>query len=150
MPKPRFVRGLLPTFSRKKVDKAALDDANTDPLRQYGMFYFTSEMPGPEQTIDLVAIHGLGGHYERTWTDKNTDQNWLRDFLPDQAPKLRIMSWGYNSKVLGSSSVANVTDFAKGLLTDLKICRATKELEKRPLIFVCHSLGGVVFKRVSL
>lgn len=113
------------------------------------MFYFTNKTPTPEQIIDLVAIHGLGGHYEEAWTDKNTNQNWLRDFLPDQVPQLRIMSWGYNSEVLGSTSVGNVTTFAQGLLVDLKACRVTKALEKRPLIFVCHSLGGVVFKRVS-
>lgn len=112
------------------------------------MFYFTEKLPTEEQTIDLVAIHGLGGHYNDTWTDKNTEQNWLRDFLPDQVPQLRIMSWGYNSGVLGSKSVGTVTTFAQGLLADLKTCRATKKLEKRPLIFVCHSLGGVVFKRV--
>lgn len=116
---------------------------------RFGMFYFTSRLPTPEQTIDLVAIHGLNGHYDETWTDKNTTENWLREFLPGQVPQLRIMSWGYNSQVLGSTSMGNITTFAQGLLTDLKACRATQELAKRPLIFVCHSLGGVVFKRVS-
>ena len=114
------------------------------------MFYFTSKIPTPEQTIDLVAIHGLKGHYDETWTDKNTTQNWLRDFLPTQAPQLRIISWGYNSQVLGSTSMGNITTFAQSLLVDLKACRGTQALAKRPLIFVCHSLGGLVFKSESM
>jgi hypothetical protein len=115
----------------------------------YGMFCFTTRQPTARQTIDLVAIHGLGGHYNDTWTDANTNQNWLRDFLPEQIPQARIMSWGYNSAVFGTPSVGNITSFAQALLNDLKGYRP-KVLEKRPLIFVCHSLGGIVFKRVRL
>jgi hypothetical protein len=118
------------------------------PTEQHGMFYFTSREPTPEQTIDLVAIHGLGGHYDETWTDKNAGKNWLHDFLPEQIPQFRIMSWGYNSRVLWSKSVGNVTTFAQSLLADLETCRNTKALQERPLIFICHSLGGLVFKRV--
>lgn len=113
------------------------------------MFFYTEETPNPKQTIDLVAIHGLGGGWEKTWTDKNTNQNWLRDFLPKDSPELRIMSWGYDSAVLGSSSVGNMTTFAQALLADLKACRS-KGLKNRPLIFICHSLGGLVFKRVRV
>jgi protein SERAC1 len=113
------------------------------------MFCFTPRQPTTEQTIDLVAIHGLGGHYNNTWTDANTKQNWLRDFFPEQIPQVRIMSWGYNSSVFGSPAVGDITSFAQALLNDLKGYRQN-ELEKRPLIFVCHSLGGVVFKRVRL
>ncbi|KAL2066135.1 hypothetical protein VTL71DRAFT_2206 [Oculimacula yallundae] len=112
-----------------------------------GMFHFTDKTPTAEQTIDLVGIHGLQGNYDSTWTDKNTNQNWLRHFLPDELPQLRIMAYGYNSKVLGSKSVGTVTTFAQGLLADLKACRR-RELSDRPLIFVCHSLGGLVFKRM--
>ncbi|KAF8856809.1 hypothetical protein BDZ45DRAFT_457277 [Acephala macrosclerotiorum] len=115
-------------------------------IENYGMFCFTTRQPTVRQTIDLVAIHGLGGHYNGTWTDANTNQNWLRDFLPEQIPQVRVMSWGYNSAVFGTPSVGNITSFAQALLNDLKGYRP-KELEKRPLIFVCHSLGGVVFKR---
>ncbi|EPE33467.1 alpha/beta-Hydrolase [Glarea lozoyensis ATCC 20868] len=114
----------------------------------YGIFYVANKVPTPEQTIDVVAIHGLGGHYENTWTHSKTKKNWLRDFLPDQMPEFRVMSWGYNARVLGSKSVGTVKHFARSLLTDLASCRNTEELRVRPLIFICHSLGGIVFKKM--
>jgi hypothetical protein len=126
------------------------DLVNAESIERIGLKFVTEENPTAEQTIDLVAIHGLGGDFYETWTDKNTNQNWLEDFLPKEKElrQLRIMSWGYNSMVLGSNSTATITTFAQSLLGDLKTARPN-ELQKRPLIFVCHSLGGLVFKRVS-
>lgn len=113
--------------------------------KRFGLFYFTSEQPSAEQTIDLVAIHGLGGDYERTWTDEESEKNWLRDFLPQKIPQLRVMSWGYNSALI-SKSVLGIDSFAEALMGDVRRAREN-ELQKRPLIFVCHSLGGLVLKR---
>lgn len=38
----------------------------------------------PNADVDIVAVHGLGGHFEETWTDSDSKQLWLRDFLPSQ------------------------------------------------------------------
>lgn len=101
----------------------------------------------PDQPeVDIVAIHGLNGHYLRTWTEGSS--NWLRDFLPEDLPTARIMSLGYDSRVAFSSSVGNIERFADQLLAYLNRERKEPTTQDRPLIFICHSMGGLVMKQV--
>lgn len=73
---------------------------------------------------------------------------WLRDFLPQQIPHARIMSFGYDSVLLFSKSTSDVATFAEQLLESLLSMRMNVP-EMRPIIFICHSLGGIVVKKVS-
>ncbi|KAH6861238.1 hypothetical protein B0T12DRAFT_336994, partial [Alternaria alternata] len=45
---------------------------------------------GIDPVIDVVAIHGLNGHREKTWTAGN-GVHWLRDLLPHDLPQARIL-----------------------------------------------------------
>jgi hypothetical protein len=65
--------------------------------------------------IDIVAIHGLNGDAERTWTHEN-GTFWLRDLLPMALPGARIFSYGYPSQLFFNRSVAGIRDFAMQLL----------------------------------
>ena len=96
----------------------------------------------------IVAVHGLGGDKYDTWEDDG--KIWLRDFLPAKVPNARIMTYGYNSIVAFSKSVAEIEDFAVDLLGRLNDERRTAQEKARPVIFICHSLGGVVVKSVSV
>lgn len=49
----------------------------------------------------LIAIHGLNGHRERTWTADN-NVLWLRDLLPAEIPRARILTYGYDSRTHGT------------------------------------------------
>lgn len=96
----------------------------------------------------MVAVHGLNplnktSHAEATWTVG--DKLWLRDFLPEQAPRTRVLIFGYNANVAFNLSTAGVPEQAENLLNQL----AEKRIDNpdRPLIFVCHSLGGIIVKR---
>ncbi|KAL4763169.1 uncharacterized protein BDW70DRAFT_158018 [Aspergillus foveolatus] len=104
-------------------------------------------VPGKSPKIDIVAIHGLNPknkerHAERTW--ELNGKIWLRDFLPNQLPQARIMLYGYNSNVSIQSSSAGVREQAQNLLNRLWLER--QGCEARPIIFICHSLGGIVVK----
>ena len=96
----------------------------------------------------IVAIHGLGEHWENTWTAPN-GRCWLRDFLPSELPGARIMSFGYNANSLSTKSVSDIDDIARMLLYDLKIDRQEEDEKQRPLVFIAHSLGGIVLKKVE-
>lgn len=71
----------------------------------------------------VVAVHGLGGDSDSTWTKGNT--NWIRHLLPrsDYFKEARIFSFGYDSAAFLSpfskSSNGRTFVFAEALLNDL-------------------------------
>jgi alpha-beta hydrolase superfamily lysophospholipase len=99
--------------------------------------------------VSIVAVHGLGGHWERTWTHEN-GTNWLQDILPAQIPRARIMKFGYNANTAFSKSVEGVDDVALMLISRVEIKRQQLEERRRPLIFIGHSLGGIIVKKARL
>ncbi|PYI10351.1 kinesin [Aspergillus sclerotiicarbonarius CBS 121057] len=102
---------------------------------------------GSDPNIDIVAVHGLNpkskkNHAEKTW--ETNGKLWLRDFLPRQLPRARIFLFSYNSKVAIQSSAAGVREQAHVLLDRLRLER--ENCQSRPLLFIAHSLGGIVVK----
>lgn len=100
---------------------------------------------------DIIFLHGLRGHAEKTWS--KGDICWPRDLLPKDLPHVRIISWGYDSSVLKpikASSQASIFGHAENLLHDLSRIRDSWDAEIRPIIFVGHSLGGLVIKEALI
>ena len=99
------------------------------PVRSDGLTQLapslSSENADVERTFDLdiVAIHGLGGHPRDTWMDKESNIAWLEDLLPKDLPNTRIFTYGYNANDASSKSIAEIDDWAKALLTDLSLER---------------------------
>ena len=100
-------------------------------------------------TFSIVAIHGLGGDWKETWTADN-GRLWLRDFLPLQLPNARIMSYGYDSGTFFTQSTENITDIAATLLAMLRTKRRHAAEKARPIMFISHSLGGIVVKKAGI
>ncbi|KAI1372216.1 hypothetical protein F4677DRAFT_433331 [Hypoxylon crocopeplum] len=101
-----------------------------------------------ESSVDIVAVHGLNpldkqSHAEATWTAG--EKLWLRDFLPKRVPNARILLFGYNSNVAFQTATAGVREQAENLLNRLEESRNMNP--SRPLMFLCHSLGGIIVKR---
>ncbi|SLM35359.1 WD40/YVTN repeat-like-containing domain, partial [Lasallia pustulata] len=110
---------------------------------------FLKVLVSPEDPdVDIIAVHGLNPtntefHAEATWTVE--DKLWLRDFLPPQLPSARVLLFGYNANVAFETSKAGVREQAINLLN--RIASKREEAEERPIVFVAHSLGGIVVKR---
>ncbi|KAH0555801.1 hypothetical protein GP486_006255 [Trichoglossum hirsutum] len=96
---------------------------------------------------DVVAVHGLNGDPENTWTNHETGAFWLKDFLPQDVPNARIMTFGYNADVAFGNTTSDIIDHAKDLLSSLVDKREQDDEMRRPIIFVGHSLGGIVIKQ---
>ncbi|KAI2830139.1 hypothetical protein CBS76997_3623 [Aspergillus niger] len=112
-----------------------------------GEYYLRILSAGADPNIDIIAVHGLNpkskkNHAEKTW--ESNGKLWLRDFLPKQLPRARIFLFSYNSKVAIQSSAAGVREQAHVLLDRLRLER--ENCEYRPLLFIAHSLGGIVVK----
>ena len=71
---------------------------------------------------------------------------WLRNALPDHLPKARILIYGYDTKLADSSSFQNLADVASRFRVALRLHLGTLP-PNRPLIFIAHSLGGLVLKQ---
>lgn len=122
---------------------------------RFGMFTFKDQPESADNSIDIIAIHGLGGHYEDIWTwypakrQSGTPCNWLNDLLPTRIPNARIISFGYNSAVALSKSIGDINTFGEQLLGRVLHERRSEQQKRRPIIFVCHSLGGIVAKKLN-
>ncbi|SLM34884.1 P-loop containing nucleoside triphosphate hydrolase [Lasallia pustulata] len=110
--------------------------------------YIKKEVGHAAKLRGIIAVHGLNPtntefHAEATWTVE--DKLWLRDFLPPQLPSARVLLFGYNANVAFETSKAGVREQAINLLN--RIASKREEAEERPIVFVAHSLGGIVVKR---
>ncbi|KAJ5135164.1 uncharacterized protein N7515_004442 [Penicillium bovifimosum] len=116
-----------------------------------------TEIYGPhdDATIDIVFVHGLNGHPHDTWTSKSTGCFWPTDLLPDVLAKLRprILTYGYNANVVtftDGTSRDTVVSHAETFASSLAANRNLRGCSERPLIFICHSLGGLIVKRALI
>lgn len=97
-------------------------------------------------TVDIVAVHGLNGKETMSWTDPKSKKLWLQDFLPADIEGARVMTFGYNAETAFKTS-ADIFDYARGLLRRLVDHREESDEKTRPIIFIVHSLGGIIVKQ---
>ena len=77
------------------------------------------------------------------------DVFWPRDLLPKIYPQARVLTWGYDVQIeqlLSSASQASIFHHAETLLSDLGTLRSSASDKMKPIIFIAHSLGGIVVK----
>ncbi|KAI0436930.1 hypothetical protein F4803DRAFT_556519 [Xylaria telfairii] len=152
--------------------------------------------------IDVIFVHGLGGHPIRSWQyddnvattartkpdpiardgslslilkrTRSSDKKfrsttfprenarqpesnasslpfWPQDLLPMACPEARVITWGYHTLRSGDAPVVSQPDLfshAKDLLRELGDLRDGTDVQRRPLVFIAHSLGGIIVKEV--
>ncbi|KAL1841793.1 hypothetical protein VTJ49DRAFT_6546 [Mycothermus thermophilus] len=130
-----------------------------------------SEVP---PVVDIIFVHGLNGHPENTWrgeTGRPSGEKakrscnimkfwskkretvsqkvfWPHVFLREDIKNARIFTYGYNANVaegfLKGSNQNNIYNHGRDLAA--KFQRELGEDNHYPIIFVVHSLGGIIVK----
>jgi len=102
----------------------------------------------PETAIvDVVFIHGLTGNRDQTWTAQGAVAPWPKVMLPKKLPRARILTFGYDANVADWRAMVSknrIGDHSRNFLAALATYREESDTNSRPIIFVVHSLGGLV------
>ncbi|KZL84934.1 ankyrin repeat-containing protein [Colletotrichum incanum] len=100
--------------------------------------------------VDIIAVPGLGSHALGSWKSPHSDDVWLRDFLPQDVPNIRVLLYGYDTTLPGSLSKQSIEDLGGILVERIVAFRARDGTTRRPLIFIGHSLGGLLIKEALI
>src|SRR5882724_1723265 len=103
--------------------------------------YWTEEV-----RLNVVFVHGLGGSAYGTWRQGADGDSFWPVWLARDIPGLTAWTLDYAAATtnwLGTSMP--IQDRAKNVLECLL---GRRELRDAPVVFVCHSLGGLVVKQV--
>ncbi|KAK2691437.1 hypothetical protein QWA68_008919 [Fusarium oxysporum] len=101
--------------------------------------------------VDIVAVHGLGGHAYGSFKERGGSYMWLEDSLPAHLRAAlagcaaRILLYGYDARVENTISFQSIHDLAGRLRGSLRAIRPGI-IKKRPLVYIGHSLGGLIIK----
>ena len=70
---------------------------------------------------------------------------WLRDQLPKDIPGMRNIIYGYDTKLIMSDSYQDMTDLTRSFVASFE--RVSHNFSpRRPLVFLAHSMGGILLK----
>ncbi|KAI1804854.1 hypothetical protein F4811DRAFT_561451 [Daldinia bambusicola] len=110
-----------------------------------------NEVASEIHQYDCIAISGLASHPFGSWQVHGRDKSfmWIRDELPQFHPTVRFILYGYDTKLYESTSFQRVTDLANSFVNVLQADGWTSPTAK-PLLFLAHSLGGVLLKQAFL
>ena len=159
----------------KSLELTNFQEAPSAPVLRYGLTEIHAPTPASSAQVDVVFVHGLNGDPKKTWTSKSGNVFWPEDLLPSFIHdfNVRVLVYGYDADILSFATKGTgvtkdkIHNHAERLVADLfanrrvsrsiPICRTeeltAKQIRKaseRPIIFVAHSLGGLVVKRVCL
>jgi protein SERAC1 len=103
--------------------------------------------------FSVIAISGIGGHAFGSFKERGGDHMWLRDSLPmdltlsdTDFPVARVITYGFESTMVQSRSVQSLEDLATSFRDS--ILAVVGVSVPRPIIFIAHSLGGLIVKEV--
>lgn len=122
----------------------ATKKANSTRLANYAAPHETLERPHKFRKLNPFASSDQKGNTASSFV------YWPRDLLPITIPSARVLTYGYDTHIrhrvgqaMNKSTVYNI---AWDALVALESER--RMLPSRPLLFVAHSLGGIVVKEM--
>ncbi|CEI67904.1 unnamed protein product [Fusarium venenatum] len=106
---------------------------------------FKAWVKGPSRENNQDSVFTGPNSTKNPISTENTSQTfWPADVLPDVCKKARIITFGYDTKVTkytsGPTNMNNILSHGKDFWRE--------RVQERPLIFLAHSLGGILVKEI--
>jgi hypothetical protein len=111
--------------------------AGENPVVEYTSSLNPVEQPAANYRISVIAVHGFNGHLENTWTAENSIL-WLRDLLPQEVPRARILTFGYDT------GNRQVFDVGESLVSELSLERRKNKVGTSPRILFFLALSDAL------
>lgn len=132
--------------------------------------------PDGGSKVDIVFVHGINGHPFGTWTSEKDRTFWPAQLLPPliKEAKARVLVYGYDADTVSPTGESplfstaldrdgrsgylrphdgvaqdRIHNHAEQLVATLCANRRTRQATN-PIVFVAHSLGGIVVKRALI
>ncbi|KAL8377948.1 hypothetical protein RB595_008573 [Gaeumannomyces hyphopodioides] len=140
---------------RRAIDLRMPDGRDYRPIKvDQQLLGFTPLTPlaiqsAPERkSIDCIVLHGFGSHPLSAFQGRGSPDIWIRDWLPQDFPNLDILTYGYGTQFNDPNATGDIQEWADSFRSDLRAYRSMNKgnASFKPLIFIVHSLGGLVFK----
>lgn len=151
---------LKPGTSERFSEKPGTGD--TQPRTRF-TFDPEGELTHDETSVDVVTVPCPGGHPLRSWNRdglmgryfgapsmrdaevheaERQGPSWVRQGIRREANRARILLYEHPEVVDGMT----LNTLAVALLDELKELRTREKQQERPLLFIGHSIGGLVVK----
>jgi tetratricopeptide (TPR) repeat protein len=107
---------------------------------------------GTTPRLNVVFLHGLGGDPITTWCHKGDEHGgyfWLKG-LAEEIENIAVWTVGYPSDKAAWNVGWPVATAATAVLDKLMSSREFRATGEAPIAFICHSLGGLIAKKLVL
>jgi len=101
----------------------------------------------PAAVMDVVFVHGLGGDPFKTWSATEDMDGFWPSWLAKDFHTINVWTAGYDSTIFAEAFAgqgSSLHDRATTLLDFL----VSHSVGTRPVVFIAHSLGGLIVKQM--
>lgn len=102
-----------------------------------------------DRVVDIIFIHGLTGHPFNTWGHSGDHPTWISGWgsaIADACPRANAFSVCYDASAFVKPFNRRLT--LKESAADARLSLINHGIGGRPIIFVCHSMGGILLKQI--